>query len=245
MSETDLVVGSIRLWRAPEKVEITVEAAVPASEDARVEEVWARLCAANPKLHDGPMLSVTSFDTETGCIYCRPDSYKRLAVQIDGGPDTGVWLFAVKGIIIAADESHRKHVLMIRRHKQTRMYGGMWEIGPAGGVDLSDPAVQTLGIEELVVQVRRELREEAGISSPLGNASLAAFFTDERSRSMDVVIQAELQEPIEQIQTDDHEWDGVQSLWLPIAEVEQFVRKERANIVDNSLGLMRLLGWAQ
>ena len=245
MNEPDLVAGSIRLWRVPAKVEVIIEPVPPVAADAHVEHVWARLCAANPKLHDGPILSVTSFDPGAGRIWCKPDRYKRLAVQVDGGPETGVCLFAVKGIITALDHTSLRRVLMIRRHEHTRMYGGMWELGPAGGFDMLDSSAGLLGMDDLLVQIRKELREEAGISSPLANASLAAFFTDERAHSMDVVIQAELEEKIEQLRIQERDWDGAATLWLPVDDVEQFVEKERAKIADNTIGLMQLMGWIQ
>ena len=60
---------------------ILIDPAPAPPSSAPVDAAWALLCAANPRLFDGPILSVTRSEPARAVIRCRRDSYRRLAVR--------------------------------------------------------------------------------------------------------------------------------------------------------------------
>ena len=92
-------VESIEAWAIPETPALRVlisRAQAPEPTEA-VSREWARLCARNPRLFDGPVLSVLNFDQESNVIHCRRDGYRRLCVQ--PAVATGVRLLSVTGVL--------------------------------------------------------------------------------------------------------------------------------------------------
>ncbi len=208
-------------------------------DDEEIEAEWSRLTAANPRLFDGPILALAGFDPGTGRVVCRHDSYKRLTVQ--GEPEARVMLVAVNGIVTARDCAGREHVLLGRRSTSTRMYGGMWELIPAGGLEPPRGGSQDVPAEHLLHQLSVELREEAGLNTPITSATPVAFYRDEVARSFNIVFAAALSAPIEDIPLTKRDWDCDAALWLPRDEVGEFGRT--MPIISASRGLLRMAGW--
>lgn len=166
------------------RVVIARGAAPPMSDAVRRE--WEKRCERTPRLFDGPILSVLGFDEERGELHCRRDGYARLTVQ--PAVHTGVRLLAVTGLITARDATGREHVLVGRRGEGTRIYGGMWELAPSGGLAPPGEAVTELGEPALAAQVHDELEEELGRSFPLRHARAVALVRDAAAFSEDVVV---------------------------------------------------------
>jgi ADP-ribose pyrophosphatase YjhB (NUDIX family) len=237
----------VRLWSCPiERARVEVcagdadRAQAPELED-RIATRWQELTAQNPRLFDGPMLAIESFDAQRGALTCRRERYRRLAVQ--PGVDTGVRLLAVKGVVLRR-EAEQLQTLMIRRHPRTHMYGGMWEIGPAGGVD-PEPGAQpyTIDHDSIQTQLARELREESGVVwQPDADAPLIAMFTSDESHCLNMVLRIEL----DAVATDDsaRAWDADALEWVPVDSFSAFIERTRSDgIVPNSVALARFLGW--
>src|SRR6185369_13206342 len=76
----------VRVW-TPKHTKLIVKlehrdaSAAPQSHSPELEDQWRRLCTLNPRLHDGPIVAVDSYDHALHTLTCRVDSYKRLAVQ--------------------------------------------------------------------------------------------------------------------------------------------------------------------
>lgn len=171
------------------------------------------MTAANPRLFDGPILSMADFDPQVGRLVCRRSSYKWLAVQDE--VETGVMLLAVNGVVTARDTGGREHFLLARRSPMTWKYGGAWELSPAGGLD-PPPADGRADPYTLTDQLRRELAEEAGIEDPLADARPIAFYRDAAARSFNIILRARLSRPLDQVieSTRGTHWDTDATRWV-------------------------------
>ncbi|MBL8989978.1 MAG: hypothetical protein JNJ48_00195 [Phycisphaerae bacterium] len=149
---------------------------------------WGELCAANPRLHDGPILSVRGFDAPSGRGACVSERYRRLAVQAHAAVgDLGVRLLGVKGLIEGRDGDDALRVLLARRSAQTLMYPGQWEIAPAGGVPRPRLGVTEIDGGHLGAALSAEAREELGVEIDGGAPDWCAVVFDERARSVDLI----------------------------------------------------------
>ncbi len=234
----------VTIWpiREGRRPSVVIDNSAPPSDprgEAEIEAEWSRLTAANPRLFDGPILALAGFDPGTGRVVCRRDSYRRLTVQ--GDAEAGVVLVAVNGIVTGRDRGGREHVLLGRRSTSTRMYGGMWELIPAGGLEPPHGGSQDVPAEHLLHQLSVELREEAGLNTPIRSAAAVAFYRDDAARSFNIVFAAALAAPIEDIPLTTRDWDCDAALWLPRDEAGEFGRK--MPIIAASRGLLRMAGW--
>ena len=184
------------------------------------------MTAANPRLFDGPILSLAGFDPDSGRVVCRRTSYRWLAVRDD--VETGVALVAVNGVVTARDRAGHEHYLLARRSPRTWKYGGLWELSPAGGLEPARDGPLPLG--RLVDQLRHELLEEAGIDDPLADARPIGFYRDTAAHSFNVVFRAHLSRRLEEIvaATRGTHWDTDATRWVPAASLPAFLEQHRA-----------------
>lgn len=241
----------------PARVRIDIHPPAPAPpSDARLDTAWARLCAANPRLHDGPILALDSPEPEAGRVAARRDTYRRLAVEC--GEGGGAILVAVRGILLARGERDgpaspgREHVLLGRRGEQTRMYGGTWEFLPAGGVDPPPPEQEALSPNDLIAELRRELREETGLDLPLDGAHATCFCLDRDARGFDVVLRCHLGALADltdgtSAQGAARGWETDRTAWVPIDALPHFAAKGKQGagrtLSPVTATLARWLGW--
>lgn len=193
---------------------------------AELDRRWDAACAANPRLHDGPIVSVHGLDAVTGRLTLGPETFKRLVVQTDA-LDLGVRLLGVKGLLIAPDRRGTPHTLIARRGRQTRIYGGLFELAPAGGVQQTPS--HTLASANLVTTLVDEAREEVGLFIDPAAARAIAFVEDETARCVDAIVRADLRGPIDPATpptTPDqsHAWEYSESRWVPLAAADALSR---------------------
>jgi 8-oxo-dGTP pyrophosphatase MutT (NUDIX family) len=240
VTEPDLADGATRLWRCSE-VDIQIEPAPPTPDRPDVEARWRDMCAHNDRLYDGPMLSVASFDPPRHRVVAHLDSYKRFAVQPH--VSTGAILLATTGAITACDRHGRDCALLIRRDAQTRAYAGLWEIAPAGGIDPPTDRRTHLTFDDVAAQIRIELREEAGLDIALRSAAIACVYHDDNAQSLDVVVRASLDEPVERLLTlaTDTHWDAAETAWIPLDDLDAFVSDHPC--IPPTRVVMQALGW--
>ncbi|HZW08157.1 MAG TPA: hypothetical protein VFF65_13625 [Phycisphaerales bacterium] len=144
------------------------------------EQAWKRLCAQNPKLHDGPIWSASRVSATH--ITVTPDRYKRLAIQADPNiGDLGVRIIGAKGLTTRADGC----TLIARRGPHTRIYSGYWEFAPAGGVDANAPLSLGSVARTLVQEAAEEL--DTDISATVSHTSPFMLIEDEMARSVDIL----------------------------------------------------------
>ena len=231
-------------WPAGRELSVRIEPAPDQRDDpARAQAVdaeWRRRCAANPRLFDGQILSIVRIEPGEP-IRARRDSYKSLTVQPE--IETGVEQLSVTGVVLSRDESGAEQVFLGRRSGQTRVYAGMWELGPSGGIDPPPANRPDLSEQYLIEQLRREFAEETGCASPLSDIRAAAVCQDFTARSHDIVFtcRAENLRPSPESHPDRWEYDRAQ--WVPVRDIAQFDARNSAEIIPPTRALFRFLGW--
>lgn len=226
---------------------ITIERpTVPALTSAQ-EAAWKRMCDANLRLHDGPILSVRASDLNSGMIACVVDSYARLAVQRDPSVgDLGVRLLGVKAMLVGRDADGVERVLLARRGSQTLAYPGMWEMGPAGGVEVPAPSVNALSSVDLIATVVREGREELGMEIAPRSAGVVAIVFDGIAHSVDAIVAAVRPGMVDSRAGacgDSCGWEYVDVSWLSREELIAFSVKSPGAISPPTSAALEALGW--
>ncbi len=221
----------------------------PLAAESAVEARWAELCSLNPRLYDGPVLSVLHFDPEHNIILAQRDSFKQLAVQPN--VTTGVRLLAVTAMLTSRDARGREHILMGQRGTGTRIFGGMWEVGPSGGVPVPPAGVEELTFQDLRRGLLDEIQEELGdeaarIISNAGTAGVAvAYIRDHAAHSDDVVLRFTLP-PLEEVAhlAGVANWEYSSALWVPVDTLAQWDTPNTPNpTIDATRAALRVLGY--
>ncbi len=174
------------------------------------DDAWASELTANPRLHDGPLLSILDLDPASGLVTAARRSYRDL-VLADRFP-TGVLQFSVTLVVEATGPDGIPRVLMGRRGEQTRIYPGMWEFVPAGGLE----ADADFDEREVLAQARRELREETGAEFPLHAPALVAALLDHHAHSLDLVLRARADLPASPL---PGSWESPHLEWVPRRDI--------------------------
>lgn len=241
--------GPVRVWSvgaSPSVPPLSIELAAdhPPTPDERARRRWDELCAANPRLHDGPIWSVRVFDPSRGVIAVAPDSYRRYAVRPSIGE--GVSMLAVRGVVTARDASGAWHVLMGQRSPQTRIYGDLWEVIPGGGMPGGGQGDPPPTIAGLIGHLLTEAREEAGLSASAGECSIAGVCDDQYAGGFDVLIDMALTEPLERVVAGmgQRDWEHREVRWMRVDEVAAFDLHEASRISPPTRAIFRHRGWA-
>jgi hypothetical protein len=124
---------------------------------------------------------------------------------------------------------------------RTRMYGGMWELGPSGGVE-PPPGRASLCEGDLVEQLQREFEEETGSSARLRGVRVAAVCHDLVAHSYDVVFVCEAS-AAEVGAAGPERWEYEGLRWAPVESLRDFDRGHAGEIIAPTRGLFRFFGW--
>lgn len=197
-----------------------------------VEERWRAMCAANPRLFDGRMLSYLGFDEAAASITACVASYKHLAVQPQ--VPTGVTQLGVTGVLTQGKEKDRR-VLLARRGRGTLLYPGRWEVAPSGGVDAPPSQIRQLTIANLREQLRREVHEELGLIVAPADATPIALCHDPVAPSVDIVFGLHISGGVEPAELN---WEYDDLRWLPLCDLPHALAS--IDIIPPSRAL---LGW--
>lgn len=210
--------------------------------DSAVLDAWSRLCAANARLYDGPILSVAAVEAAGGEIIARRASYMLHAVGDE--IDTGVRLLSVTGVLITSEDDGSERVLLGRRSEDSHSYPGMWEFGPSGGITPPTGAgAATITHNEIVTHLERELREELGMDVRVGDAPAAALCHDEATRSVDVVLVARISADSlpRAIVRNEFQWEYQEYCWRQVRELPAFLGTHPA--IPPTRSIAALMGW--
>ena len=225
---------------------------VPCGEADQTEQRWAAMVTDNPRLYSGPLLAVVSIDFDDGMIHTRRDEFKRLAVQPQ--VRTGVQILSVTGVITARDQAGRAHVLLGRRGHGTRIYGGMWELGPAGGIPPPHPSTSTLTEMDAARHVLEEAEEELGLTLDAGRVRPVALLvrdTIAHSDDLTFVVAHEEHGSLEVLQSRlaakqaTHAWEYEETRWIALDVLDAFDRAHASEIIIASRAVFRGLGWVE
>ncbi|MEM1184388.1 MAG: hypothetical protein AAGI53_05220 [Planctomycetota bacterium] len=200
-----------------------------------IDAAWERMRGANPRLFNGPVLAFVSYDPGSVTLTARRDCYKHLTVQPE--IDTGLTQLSVTAILVANDHAGEPHVFFGRRGEQTRIYGGMWELGPSGGIDCPPKSESEMDHIDLWANLRNEITEELGlnVALPIGSTATGlgatrtiqpvALCHDPFANSLDVCYRVELTTLVEDLiaaSERDVTWEYPQSRWIPTAQINAF-----------------------
>jgi len=208
-----------------ERIRVVIEDGEPPPASSDAVRVWDELRAAIPRLFNGGLLSVVSIDAQRGVIRARRDTYQRLVVQ--PRVKTGVRQLSVTGAV-----ERRGEILLGRRGPGTRMYAGMWELAPAGGVEPPPPGVRELTHEALVNELRREAREEAGLEITGAGMPLAIVY-DAAAESYDIVLRVETAGD-----ATSGDWEYQELRWVPMAGLRAFEHEHAPEIIPPTRAIM-------
>lgn len=232
-----------------EPITIEVADASPAAADAaaaRAETEWARRKLENPRLFDGPILRVVSTNPERGLVHAERAGFKRLVTREVSGLDCTI--LSVTGVIVGRDPRGREHVLLGRRSGETRIYGGMWELGPSGGLTPPPPGVTTIGLDAVLAQLREEGLEELGLDLAGARCEPVCLALDEIAGSDDVVVRVTPPGPIDPRRLPCRtgacsDWEYLDTAWVPLDDLAAFDAASPDAIIPPTRALWRWFGW--
>jgi hypothetical protein len=220
--------------------------------------LWHALLATNPRLFPGPILSVHSFNPATGHLTLARDTFDRLLIQ-QHHPHTNlnIQLLGVKALITALDHAQNQHILIQRRHHQTRIYPNQWEIGPAGSLEPPTPSpapithltlFQTL-IDEITSELGLPSETLTALANSLPTRQPAFVLTDPIAHSLDFCYPLNLPNPIDPRRSPCSDcatdWEVTETVWLARTDAEAFLsRAEKHNHAAPTMRpMLHALGW--
>ncbi len=206
---------------------------------ARALDIWHAMQRDNPRLFNGPILSLVDVDLSHGALRARRSSYMWHAVG--DAVSTGVRLLAVTGVLVMQGSDGRDRVHLGRRSAQSHMYPGMWEFGPSGG--LSPPPAAALTFADIVAELHREIREELGGAMELHDAAAVALCHDTAARSVDIVVMARAASDVNvhsPIDGEEH-WEYEDAAWVARDDLAVFA--SRHSCIATTLAIARQLKW--
>ncbi len=210
-----------------------------------VEAAWARLVESNLRYFDGPLLSVVSLgpasaEHPSNEIVVRRDRFSRLAVQ--PAVMTGVRILSVTAVLIASDVSGVRHVMLGKRGAGTRIYDGMWELGPSGGMHEPPAAVETLDEGAVFSHLADEVSEEVGLTIEHGTP--VCVVRDHFAMSDDIVFVCDVGR-LEGVRekTGPANWEYSETTWVSLGEVGAFEHAHEREIIAPTRGIFRAMGW--
>lgn len=210
-----------------------------------IEAEWGRLRAANPRYFNGPILVVESADAASNLIRVRRGEFKHLAVR--PVVETGVGQLGVTGVLEARDAAGERFVLLGKRSAATRIFGGMWELGPSGGVDPPPASESAMDWQDVWRALVDEIREEVGLAVEPDPAPPVALVDDPVGHSVEVVFRVRIVRPVEELAADvesaagTSRWEYDEVRWVGVGELAAFARAER--VIPATVAVWRGLGW--
>jgi 8-oxo-dGTP pyrophosphatase MutT (NUDIX family) len=210
---------------------------------AVIEEAWERIRAANPRAFNGPILAYLASGPENNLVVCRRDEYRRLAVLPE--IETGLVQLGVTGVLEARDEAGTRHVLLGLRSHATRVFGGMWEFGPSGGVDPPPVGQASMDADDIWRVLINEIREEVGLPVDPDPTPPLGLLHEPVGRSCELVVRVSIRRPVEELialidrenRTSRWEYDAVR--WVAVDELGAFVDAHPA--IPSALALAELV----
>lgn len=215
----------------PVTIEIDRSPAIHTPNEA-VDRAWDELCARNPRYFNGPILAFESFDGSTGVIRASVDGYKFHAVR--ASVDLGVRILSVTGIFSAMKDKESVYLLG-RRAESTHWYGGKWEFGPSGGIEVpadEQASIDTIGI---IRELQREAVEETGLDLAGCQASVLGLAHDDSVGSVDVVLGVEVPRAYEH----NANWEYTDTRWVTHGGLLAWIDSEPNAFIDPTIALAR------
>lgn len=200
-----------------DELHLSIVSREPSAVDDASEQQWAKLCAHNPRLFDGPILSFVRLESDTAghTIQARVESYQRLVTH-----QIGVCHVSVTGVLECAGS-----VLMGLRSPESGVHPCVWEFVPSGGLDVPPTDVTTGSI--FLEQLSAELREEVGAAWVIRQPVVLGLVVDPSVPSADVVLRAKVQlEAAEPSKMSPASWEHTELQWVGLKELTGFLSEQ-------------------
>lgn len=200
-----------------------------------VEAAWQALCAQNPRYFNGKMLAFNSYDPATGVIHAHAEEYKYHAVRDVVNTETS--LLSVTAVLAAPDYVRDTGVYLLgKRSPELHRYGGLWEFGPCGGIDL--PRIgNTLKPKHIASEIAREILEEIGVKISNQPSAPRALVHDDAVGSTDIAIPIVL-DHVPAINTN---WEYTQTRWMTLDELFGWTQSKPHELIPTTVELTRFL----
>lgn len=236
----DTTVPGVTLWMA-DRLDFRFHEvpAPPEQPDSRTDRQWQRLCAANPRLFPGPIVSVHRFEPHQSLIFWNRDTYKNLAVQPQ--VHTGASLLAVTGLLTWRARGE-EHILLARRSRNVFIYPGMWELGPAGGITPPPPGHE-LDLAAIQAQLQAEFEEEFAMQGTrLPPATCIGVARDAATFSHDLLMRVEVDDATAaRIVEPRDNWEYDQARWVSVQASAEFVEQTGGAIIPPAKAVLAWL----
>ena len=175
------------------------------------------------------MLVFDSINPHTGVVSASVRPYQLHAVR--DSIDLGLSLLAVTAIVMADDR-----VLLGKRSVQSHDYGGLWELGPSGGVDVPRSG-DTIDEDALLGEVVREIREEAGFEPSVLEHRLIALVHDQGVGSSDLAVLLRIEQPARI----EPNWEYDDTRWVSLDELCAWCDAKPDELIPTTVALGRHL----
>ncbi|MBL4699109.1 MAG: NUDIX hydrolase [Phycisphaerales bacterium] len=220
----------VRIEAITEPITIKIDRSPKVHQQAdAVDVAWDKLCAQNPRYFNGKMLAFDSYDASTGVIRASVEQYKNHAVR--DTVDVGISLLAVTAMLYAEGENDMEYLLG-KRSPELHRYGGLWELGPSGGVDV--PRFRkTLNPKRIVAELCREVSEEIGIKISNPPYHPIALVHDDAVGSTDIAIQV-LVDGMPNLKLN---WEYTQTRWMSLDELYQSTQNNPEEFIPTTTAL--------
>jgi hypothetical protein len=201
---------------------------------SEIELIWSAELIKNPKLFNG----------QSFCIFRRTKErlegnfieYKYVLARMrrpDLFEKTPFRPLSVTGISFDG-----RDLLLGKRADWVMQYPGFYEFSPAGGVD---PSCCVGGMIDLRRQTLVELQEETGIpANEVVNFTPFAIIEDDSEGVIEIISTIQLSESARKFMNIQHS-EYVNFQWIPIREIDAFIRTNQKIIVPIALGIAKYL----
>lgn len=226
----------VRIEAITEPITIKIDRSPRVHEQAdAIEAAWQELCAKNPRYFNGQMLAFDSYDPATGVIHASVEEYKYHAVR--DTVDAGISLLAVTAIILAVDRDQMAAVNLVgKRSTQLHRYGGLWELGPSGGIDVPS-AGDALDAHDIFAEAAREVREEIDFKIADAITRSIALVHDDVVGSTDIVIEF-IVDPVPELQSN---WEYTQTRWVKPRELREWLQNNPEEFIPTTAAIIQYL----
>src|SRR5262249_30667873 len=112
---------------------------------------------------------------------------------------------------------------------------------PSGGIP--PPRADAITREDVLAQIRAELREEVGIDEPALNGTLIGVSRDAQAFSFDLVFRCELPRPLEEVARSRGDWEYSEIRWIATDAIRDFVDAPENPVIPPTRALLAFLTW--
>jgi len=226
-----MCVRMVELDAAP-RIRIEPKPGERAFDTTAAHHAWDSLVLGNPRYHNG---SILAFDEhEDGVIAAHIDEYRYHAVRDHAS--TGVDLLSVTCLLTHTDEAGVFRAMLGLRALNTHRYGGLWEFGPAGGIDAPETPGE-LDERGILDQARREAREEIGLELSGAPARAWGILFDDAVGSVDIIVRFALRE----IPAPDTNWEYNAVRWASVTELHEWQRARPHTLIPPAHAIIERL----